>query len=69
MSYFFLRIVFGLGGKREKQNSHTLRPCVSVYLFLSLTRTLIEFWVQFKLILTITLITSAKILFSNKVTF
>ena len=37
---FFLRIVWGLGGKREKQKSHTLPPCVSLCIFFCLIRTL-----------------------------
>ena len=55
--------------EREAEFTHPPSLCVSVYLFLSFTRTLIGFAVHFELILTLTLITSAKILFSNKVTF
>ena len=43
--------------------------CLCVSFSVSYKDTLIGFWVHFKLILTLTLITSAKVLFPNKVTF
>ena len=66
---FFKNCVRFRRKERKAEVTHPPSLCVSVYLFLSYKDTLVGFWVHFKLIVTLTLLTSAKILFPNKVTF